>query len=179
MIRLEKFEQSDFKQLIEWISDEEVMTKWAGNLFRFPLTEKSLAWYIDKANIKGSSSAFIYKAVDSVSGNTVGHISIGGISWKNRAARVTRVFVGDSDRNKGCCQQMITALLKISFEELKLHRVGLGVYDNNKAALICYEKSGFKIEGISRDILWYKRTWWSMVEMSILEEEWRELFPGK
>lgn len=175
MIRLVKFERSDFKQLIDWISDEELLTYWSGALFNFPLTEDSLDWYIDDTNIPGSSEAFVYKVVDAVDGRTVGHISIGGISWKNRSARISRVFVGDAERNKGYCRQMVSAALKIGFEELKLHRIGLGLYDENKSALTCYEKAGLKIEGISRDVLWYKNKWWSMIEMGMLEEDWRLL----
>ncbi len=173
MIRLERFESSDFAQLIEWINEEELMIMWSGNLFRFPLTEQSLDWYIKDSNIRHRSDAFIYKAVDE-HGVTVGHISLGGISWGNRSARVTRVLVGNNgQRGKGCCQEMIRAVLKIAFDELQLHRVSLGVYNTNQAATRCYEKTGFVTEGIHRDIMWYKEQWWSMIEMSILETEFR------
>lgn len=175
MIRLEQFGQSDFKQLIDWISDEELLTNWSGALFSFPLTNNSLEWYISDTNIAGSSDAFVYKVVDAFDGRTVGHISLGGISWKNRSARINRVFIGNEERNKGYCREMVQAALKIGFEELQLHRISLGLYDDNTAALKCYEKSGLKIEGISRDILWYKQRWWSMIEMSILEDEWKAM----
>lgn len=174
MIRLAPFEPSDFKQLIDWISDEELLTAWSGNLFSFPLTEESLTWYISKTNVNGRSDAFVYKAVDEA-GNTIGHISLGGISWKNRSARLTRVLVGNTgERGKGCCQQMVKAAIKVAFDELNLHRISLGVYDNNLTATRCYERSGFTIEGINRDVLWYQKKWWSMIEMSILEDEWRQ-----
>ncbi len=177
MIRLAHFQQPDFGQLIEWIHDEEILTNWSGNLFRFPLSNRSLAWYIKGANIINESDAFVYKAIDAT-GKTVGHISLGGISWKNRSARITRVLIGNTtERGKGCCQGMIKAVLKIAFEELNLHRVSLGVYHDNVPATKCYEKTGFITEGIQRDILWYKETWWSMIEMSILEKEWRTLNP--
>ncbi|MEO6733093.1 MAG: GNAT family protein [Ferruginibacter sp.] len=178
MIRLEHFQEQDFNQLIEWIHDEEILINWSGNLFRFPLSNRSLDWYIKDTNIINDSSAFVYKAVDT-KGKTVGHISLGGISWQNRSARITRVLVGNTEeRGKGCCQGMIKAALKIAFEELNLHRVSLGVYHNNAPATKCYEKTGFVTEGIHRDILWYKDTWWSMIEMSILQKEWRMLNGG-
>jgi len=177
MIRLEQFERSDFKQLIEWISDEELLTNWSGSLFNFPLTDESLDWYIEDTNITGSSDAFVYKVVETINENIIGHISLGGISWKNRSARISRVFIGNSHRNKGYCVEMIRAALKIGFEELQLHRIHLGLYDNNSAALKCYEKSGLKVEGILRDILWYKEKWWSMIEMGMLEHEWRDMNP--
>ena len=178
MIRLERFDQSDFQQLISWIKDEELLTIWSGNLFRFPLTTNSLEWYIKDTNVKDSSDAFVYKVVNA-EGVSIGHISLGGISWQNRSARITRVLVGDTaQRGAGFCQHMMKAVLQVAFDELDLHRVSLGVYENNMSAARCYEKSGFVTEGVNRDILWYKDKWWSMIEMSILETEWRNTLPS-
>ena len=175
MIRLKKFDEGNYQQLIDWVNTEELLTNWSGNLFSYPLTMQSLEWYSRDTNELNKSEAFVYAAVDA-DGNTVGHISLGGISWKNRAARLTRVLIGDNgSRGKGCCQEMVKAVLKIAFDDLKLHRVSLGVYSDNMAATKCYEKAGFVTEGVSRDILWYKNKWWSLCEMSVLEDEWRVL----
>ncbi|MBK8611153.1 MAG: GNAT family N-acetyltransferase [Chitinophagaceae bacterium] len=174
MIRLELFDRSDFQQLMNWIETEELMIKWSGSLFSFPLTMESLEWYIDGSNILNQSDAFSYKAIDTDTGAVVGHISLGGLSWKNRSSRISRVLVGDrAYHGKGVCQQMTKAVLKIGFEELGLHRISLGVYENNKAALNCYLKAGFSIEGVARDILWFNNEYLSMIEMGILENEWR------
>lgn len=175
MILLKPFGKQDFKTLMKWVSDEDLLMHWSGALFTFPLTDASLAWYIKDTNIDGSSDAFVYKAIESTTGETVGHISIGGISWKNRCGRITRVIVGNEFRGKGYCSQMVQAALEIGFNELNLHRVELGVYDDNKKALSCYTKCGFQVEGISRDILWYQDKWLSMVDLSILEGEWKHL----
>ena len=181
MIKLEYFGREDFKQLMEWMNNEHLITNWAGSLFRFPLTEDSLDWYILETNNLDSSDAFIYKAINTTSGKTVGHISLGGISEKNRAARISRVLVGNTEeRGKGVCAGMIKAILKIAFEDMKLHRISLGVYDFNKAAIRCYEKCGFVKEGLMRDVLRYdNETYWSLLEMSMLEHEWRNLHDKK
>jgi len=173
MIVLEYFGRNDFDQLMKWIEDDELLMNWSGSLFSYPLTLKSLEWYIDDVNDINNSDAFIYKAVDVVSGKTVGHISLGSISKKNKSGRISRVLVGGNDnKGRGCCQQMVKAVLKIGFEELQLHRISLGVYDFNTAAINCYKKSGLIVEGITRDVLNFKGNWWSLVEMSILEKEW-------
>ena len=133
-------------------------------------------WYIEDTN-NTDADAFIYKAVDTATSKTVGHISLGGISDKNRSARISRVLVGNtSERGKGVCAGMIKAILKIGFEHLGLHRISLGVYDFNTSAIRCYEKCGFVKEGLMRDVLRYSdNTYWSLLEMSILEDEWRKL----
>ena len=177
MIRLEYFDREDFQQLIEWMSSEHLITNWAGSLFKYPLTEDSLDWYIEDTNNITSSDAFIYKAVDVTTSKTVGHISLGSISDKNRSARISRVLVGNtSERGKGVCTGMIKAILKIGFKDLGLHRISLGVYDFNTSAIRCYEKCGFVKEGLMRDVLRYSdNTYWNLLEMSILEDEWRKL----
>jgi RimJ/RimL family protein N-acetyltransferase len=177
MIRLEYFNSNDFDQLTAWITDDILLMNWSGSLFNYPLTKSSLEWYIDDVNDISNSDAFIYKAIEITTGKTVGHISLGSISRKNRSGRISRVLVGGQEnRGKGYCKSMVNAVLKIGFEELKLHRISLGVYDFNEAAIVCYQKAGLKVEGISRDILQFKEKWWSLVEMSILEDEWRSLW---
>src|SRR5688572_18832404 len=126
MVVLEHFAPSDFKQLIEWISDEQLLTNWSGSLFNYPLTHESLDWYLEGTNDLKKSDALVYKAIDSKTGTVVGHISLGSISRKNKSARISRVLVGNScERGRGTCQSMIKALLKIGFEELDLHRISL------------------------------------------------------
>ncbi|RYZ21791.1 MAG: N-acetyltransferase [Chitinophagaceae bacterium] len=174
MIRLEFFTRDDFQQLIGWIHNEHLLTNWAGSLFRFPLTEDSLEWYLRDTNDLAESDALVYKVVDTVSNKTVGHVSLGSISRKNRSGRISRVLVGDAaQKGRGLCTAMITELLRIGFEELKLHRISLGVYDFNHGAIRCYEKCGFVREGVQRDVLRYDDHYWSLLEMSILEDEWR------
>jgi RimJ/RimL family protein N-acetyltransferase len=179
MIRLEYFTPADFKQLITWIDSEQLLKEWSGSLFAFPLTEESLVWYIDGANDLRDPDAFIYKAIDTETGQTVGHISLGSFSETNKAARITRVLVGNTAaRGRGYCQGMIKAILRIGFEELGLHRISLGVYDFNEAAIGCYKKAGMKVEGTMRDVVRYKDGYWSLVEMAMLEDEWRLANPA-
>jgi len=176
MISLEYFEKSDFDQLIAWIDNEELMTNWAGSLFRFPLNERSLDWYLENSNNVQTSDVLIYKAVETATGEAVGHISLGSINRSDGSARISRVLVGNtSKRGLGICSGMMKAVLKIGFEEVKLHRISLGVYDFNTAAIKCYERSGFVTEGLLRDVKKFENSYWSLREMSILEPEWSAL----
>ncbi len=178
MIRLEYFERSDFNQLIEWVHDEQLMTNWAGSLFRFPLNEKSLDWYLENSNDLQTSDVLIYKAVETATGAVVGHISLGSINRDEGSARISRVLVGNTaKRGSGICGGMMKAILKIGFEELQLHRISLGVYDVNTAAIRCYQKTGFVTEGLLREVKKFNNEYWSLFEMSILENEWRLLQP--
>ena len=176
MITLEPFGPADFSQLMDWVNEERLMKEWSGSMFSFPLTESGLAWYVEGSNDMKDPNVFVYKAVDSKTGITVGHISLGGISLRDRAGRITRVLVGNTtERRRGICQGMVKALLRIGFEDLKLHRISLGVYDFNQAAIKCYLKAGFQQEGVLRDVVKHGDDYWTLIEMGILEDEWRAL----
>lgn len=175
MIILQPFTEADFPQLITWIDNERLLKEWSGALFSFPLTTDTLRWYIQDANDPARSDVFVYKAVDTSTGDTVGHISLGSISRHNKAGRITRVLVGNTAaRGRGYCQAMMRAIAAIGFEELGLHRISLGVYDFNQAAIRCYRRCGFHHEGTLRDVVRYHDEYWSLVEMSMLEHEWRQ-----
>jgi RimJ/RimL family protein N-acetyltransferase len=175
MIKLEFFTKDDFEQLMQWIDTESLLISWSGSLFSFPLTQSSMEWYLGDTNDLNTSGALVYKAVETETGETIGHISLGGISRKNKSARISRVLIGDAaNKGKGYCKQMITEVLKIGFDEMQLHRISLGVYDYNTAALKCYQAAGFSIEGTLREVLLHEGKWWSLIEMGILENEWHQ-----
>jgi RimJ/RimL family protein N-acetyltransferase len=172
MIKLEPFTPADFSQLIAWVDSERLLYEWSGSLFSFPLTTSALDWYLEGANDFANPEVFIYKAVETETGRAVGHISLGGISERNRSGRISRVLVAEG-KGRGYCAKMVRALLQIGFERLHLHRIDLGVYDFNHAAIRCYKKCGLRIDGVMRDVLRHDDHYWSLVEMSILEDEWR------
>ncbi|RZK12629.1 MAG: N-acetyltransferase, partial [Hymenobacter sp.] len=152
MIKLELFTPADFAQLIAWVDTEQLLYEWSGSLFSFPLTPAGLDWYLEGANDFANPEVFIYKAIESDTGRAVGHISLGGISERNRSGRISRVLVAEG-KGRGYCAAMVRAVLRIGFEQLHLHRIDLGVYDFNHAAIRCYEKCGLRVDGVLRDVL--------------------------
>ncbi|PWU69429.1 GNAT family N-acetyltransferase [Gracilibacillus dipsosauri] len=175
MIKLRFFERSDFQQLINWIETPEFLLQWGGPNFSFPLTEQQLENYLKDANTD-NSPIFIYSIIEKETGYVIGHISLGNIDRSNKSARVGKVLVGDKNvRGKGIGLQMMNEILKVAFDELKLHRVSLGVFDFNASAIACYEKTGFIKEGLHRDSRKIGDEYWSLWEMSILENEWKEI----
>jgi RimJ/RimL family protein N-acetyltransferase len=173
MIELKYFERSDIKQLIDWIESPPFMLQWAGSAFEWPVTPEQLEKYMENAN-NADSDTLAYKVINRETGDVIGHISLGKIDRKNKSARIGRVLIGDRHvRGKGIGQQMIKEILKIAFEKLQLHRVHLGVFDFNVAAIACYEKAGFIKEGLLRDTIKNGDKYWCMWEMSMLENEWK------
>ncbi|MEC0269584.1 GNAT family protein [Paenibacillus anseongense] len=173
MIKLEPFERNDIIQLMEWIDSPTLLFQWGGQTFSFPLNEQQLENYIKESNTNAVQS-LIYRVVHESNNETIGHINL-QIDWINRSARIGKVLIGNkSSRGLGIGQLIVKKVLTIAFEELKLHRVSLGVLDFIHYAIACYEKAGFVKEGLTRDKRKMGNEFWSVWEMSILENEWLE-----
>ena len=58
---------------------------------------------------------------------------------------------------------------------LEKYVTGWGDCDFNKSAIACYEKAGLKIEGTFRDVRKINDEYWSLINMSILENEYKKV----
>jgi len=166
MIRFERFEKKDYEKLISWVDSEASMIQFSGKEFTYPITTEQLDKYVSAEN------RCIYTAIDVVTNEVIGHSELNNIDNKNRNARICRILIGDiRNRNKGFGKAIITELVRIGFEDLQLHRIDLGVFDFNHQAIKCYQACGFEIEGRLKDISRFDGKYWSVYNMSILNEK--------
>jgi RimJ/RimL family protein N-acetyltransferase len=62
------------------------------------------------------------------------------------------IIIGDKGaQSKGCGTEALRLIVDYGFSKLNLHRLGLGVHEDNKAAIKAYEKAGFFVEGRYKD----------------------------
>lgn len=73
---------------------------------------------------------------------------------------------------RGCGTEVARLVLDYAFDTLGLHRVHLRVAAYNVRARRCYEKAGFRVEGIERHSFQVDGEWQDDVLMAILREEW-------
>jgi RimJ/RimL family protein N-acetyltransferase len=175
LIKLDRFCIEEVAQLVSWIPNNEFLLQWGGPSYTFELLEKQLQNEMDMmCGENPKNMMFSAKLIES--NEVVGHIQLLGIDKVNMSARIGRVLIGEKEnRNKGIGLQMINAVLAIAFNKLNLHRVDLGVFDFNVSAIACYKKAGFIIEGKHRDCRKINGQYWSLLNMSILEDEYRNL----
>ena len=172
-IDLRPFERQDFSRLMNWVKSPEFLLQWAGPIFSFPLDEPQLKSYWEKSQ-GDRPTRRIAKGIDLATDEVVGHIELDEIDLRNRSARLCRVLVGDpAFRRKGIGVQMARKLLDVGFQQLGLHRIDLVVFDFNEAAIACYERIGFVKEGRLRESRRMGSEYWSLYQMSILEQEWK------
>jgi len=172
-IELRKFKEENITQLIKWIHSKEELMLWAGPAYNFPFTKEQMLIELNKA--EKECNKLIYSVSEKKGKLIIGHCQI-LLDKKNNSARFGKILIGNTKfRGKGFGQQIIKELLKIGFVDLKLHRIDLGVFDFNTTAIKSYEKSGFKKEGLLRDYRKVGDKYWSLINMSILENEYYEL----
>lgn len=174
-IKLEKFSYEEIPKLKSWIPNKEFLLQWGGPLYTFELLEKQLQRDMDMM-LEKEPKNMMFSAKLIESNETVGHIQLLSIDKVNLSARIGRVLVGEKEyRNKGIGLEMVNAILNIAFNKLNLHRVDLGVFDFNLPAIACYKSAGFIIEGNFRECRKINEQYWSLLNMSILENEYRNL----
>ena len=173
MLALVPFTEADIDRLIGWLQTPEDLLLWTASSFEFPLTRELLQKHLSESAARGDR--LIYKAVVAATGESCGHIELGGIDRRNRSLRIARVLLAPAFRGRGAGAEMMRLALRIAFEELGMHRVELGVFDVNPRAVALYEKVGFRRDGVRRESFWTPAGYWSEVVMSLLDSEWAAL----
>ena len=76
----------------------------------------------------------------------------------------------------GFATETLQALIRLSFKEMKLHRVE-AIYDvENPASGRVMEKCGMKEEGVLRKKILNRGEWRDVVIYSILSDEWQHMY---
>jgi RimJ/RimL family protein N-acetyltransferase len=79
--------------------------------------------------------------------------------------------------NQGYGSDATRTALRFAFYEMGLHRVALGVVEDNARARRVYEKCGFREEGREREAKYRVGRYVDRIVMSILEPEFRAVQP--
>ena len=103
----------------------------------------------------------------------IGEAVLNNIDWENSNASFRIAMASHENFGKGYGTEATRLILQYAFEQLKLHRVELEVYDFNPRAQHVYEKVGFVTEGVRRDVLLWEGQYQSAITMSILADEYR------
>ena len=91
-------------------------------------------------------------------------------SWEFRILIFDPAFLG-----KGIGTEATRLTTDYAFYRLNAHRVWLGVNAQNTGAVKCYEKVGYKLEGVLRDEIFCYGHYCDALRYAILEDEWKSL----
>ncbi|HHV61827.1 MAG TPA: GNAT family N-acetyltransferase [Firmicutes bacterium] len=148
--------------------DMQVMEQWKS------YDEASSQWY--QKMLRGRNCKIF--AITTREGRLIGDIGLAEISWRGGDAELSIRIGQESDWNKGYGMEAVMALLELAFSEMKLKRIYLRVHKANTRAIRCYEKCGFKKEGVVERRLDGNSRVEKVFLMSILRDEFMSL-PGR
>jgi len=107
--------------------------------------------------------------VDRSNGQPLGFVILAGLANPNLSLEFRRLIVGD--KGKGIGRHAVKLVIQYCFKTLRFHRLWLDVYEDNHKAIHLYQSTGFKQEGMLRDVIKHANTYRSLLLFSILEEE--------
>lgn len=161
-MRLRPFiEGRDYKYLEKWIDGERTHSLWCANLLPYPLTRENLRAFLEKDAADWGGSAYVATEDD---GTTVGFFCY-SVNMETNSGFLKCVIVDSHKRGTGCGCAMILLALEHAFSVTGAEYVQLNVFEENTAAVKCYEKAGFVVRAIDKNIFSYKDEQWSRCNM--------------
>lgn len=113
---------------------------------------------------------------DQKSFKLIGDIGISLIDPKNKHAEIGMTIGDKSYWGKGYGTDLVKMTLRFCFKKLGLNKVYLDVWEENKKAIGCYSKCGFKKDGILREHVFKDGMYHNKWVMSVLKREWKEQY---
>jgi RimJ/RimL family protein N-acetyltransferase len=164
LLTLSPFQEDDFAFVLRSIATADELLQWAGPGFDWPLTEDQLRDYRGK----GISDPERFRQLTAVEGDrVVGHVEL-TLERKHDLAYIGRVLVAPSERGRGLGTALMSDVVRLAFDELRLHRISLNVFDFNTPAIRCYERVGFRREEHLRETRKASDGYWSLLVMGML-----------
>lgn len=169
-IILREYRREDLSYMRKWVNDYEI-TRTLSNVFLYPHTMADTENFIN-GMIEGKMKGFVIAHKGSE--DYIGQLDLINIDWPNRVATIGIVIGTKENLSKGYGTEAIKLLQEFAFNKLNLNKLELDVREFNKRGIRCYEKSGFKIEGVIRENYYENGEYSNTVKMGILKREWNE-----
>jgi len=170
-VYLRPFERNDLPYIQKWSNDAE-LRRLIGEVS--PMSRNEVEkWYKELLADKDR----IWFTIVLKKGNRV--IGEAGFLRMFRPWRNTdmTIIIGEKEAwGKGYGTETGHLLLGYAFNQLGFHRISVGVVGFNERALRFWKSLGFKKEGVERDEYYYDNEYSDGIMMSIIENEYRELY---
>lgn len=107
----------------------------------------------------------------------IGRIYISRLDNNLKSLDITRIYIGEEEYlGKGCGKEAMEILLRYCFEDLKMERVTLDTFEENKRASNLYKSLGFVDEGTLRHGTKKGGKFYNLNLKSMLSEEYKKHF---
>jgi RimJ/RimL family protein N-acetyltransferase len=166
--RLRPLNEADSDLLFKWINTRELVV--LSSPFHAVSQQAHQKWFQD---IRSSEDVRIFAIASAEDDMTLGYCQLRKIDRVSRNAEL-QIRIGETDRQgRGVGTHAVRELVRFGFDELKLHRIYLQVFQSNVRAQRTYIKCGFSIEGLQRQAVCIDGVFEDIVMMGILSGEQR------
>ena len=100
----------------------------------------------------------------------IGVVELVGIDWKHRHAEFT-IMIAPEHQGNGYAHPATKRAIEYGFSTLNLHKLFLYVDKVNEKAIHVYEKMGFEVEGVAREMFFVNGTYHDAVVMGIFQRD--------
>lgn len=169
-VQLRRLEPTDIDFIMQWVNDPEV-TKWLS--FVWPVSRKSEEEWLDRASKADDPSDQIL-AVETKDGTYIGQVGLHKIDYVSGIGELG-IVIGRKDYwGQGYGSDALRTLIRFAFSQLRLRKLLLTYYGDNKRAEKCYLRLGFKEVGRLRDHMLRDGEFQDMVYMELFAEDFRK-----
>lgn len=139
-VQLRGITYEDAPLIYRWVNREDLRDL-TGTLY--PISEYEHEQWIKKVTTDSKQKLFAIYANNSC----IGTIGLKNIDYINSNAELYISIGEESPDYEGGGTDAVNTLVDFCFMHLNLHKIYLHVFESNKRAIRCYEKSGFHVEG--------------------------------
>jgi len=102
----------------------------------------------------------------------IGEIQLRNIDFNNKSGLLS-INIGETEFwGQGYATEATRLVSNFFFNKLQLNRIELDVFSKNIGAIKCYQKCGFKKEGIKRKACFKKGKFYDLILMSLIKDEY-------
>jgi RimJ/RimL family protein N-acetyltransferase len=152
---------------IKWMNDSNI-TQFLETGY-FPSSASDLEDYI--SDIADNDDVLFLAIIDIQSEKHIGNIKLGPINWIHRRGDIG-ILVGEEDFwGQGIATEAIRLITSHAFNNLNLHKLTAGCYEENKGSKKAFEKVGFKEEGRREKHAHYDGSYTDSVYLGLLRKD--------
>ena len=150
MLRLRPYKPCDAQVIIKWLKNEYAFRQWSADRYdHFPISPEDMNAYYDRD--RNNDAIWGMTAFDD--SGVVGHLTMrypkdgrkDGNPEGGEEIRFGFVIIDDTKRGRGYGKEMLSLAIRYAFDILKVEKISLGVFENNRPAILCYTSCGFQL----------------------------------
>lgn len=167
-IYLRPIDNDDTDNILKWRKHPDIRR----NLFSSEqVTKEGHLQWLEKLKESTERKEFVIVRRDS--NIPIGTVGLSNIDFQNHKAELGIMIGETKEWGKGLAAESCFLLLKFAFQELKLNKVYLRVFEGNTPAIRLYGKIGFIKEGLLREEIRKDGEYCNIFYMSFLKKDWR------